>query len=807
MYCLCSMNPFKSIFAFLLFLAALTLYTPVTAQARPDKIRIVMDDNYPPFSFRDSKGVQQGILIDQWNLWEQKTGVKVEIHAMDWGKALAGMKAGEFDVIDTIFKNEERSGWLDFTKPYARLDVPIFFDKEISGITNAASLKGFVVGAKTGDNAVNILKQSGVDNLMLFNSYEEIVRAARDHRASVFVVDAPPAHYFLHKMGILNNYIQSEPLYSGEFHRGVRKGNNELLEIVGEGFAAISPGELKKIDKKWYGSSPVGAYPLRVILIAAGSITALLLGMFLWNRVLSRIIAKRTNELKTSNERYKAIFEEAADGILLGSYEGVITGANKRMQQICGKSKEELIGVHISQFFQSDILEKTPLRFDLLAQGLTVVNQRCIVRPDGSSIVVEMHTIMLADGSYQSIYHDISERKKAEEDRLSLERQLLHAQKLESLGVLSGGIAHDFNNLLQALLGNLGLALIKLPGESAARKNIDQAIKAGEKAAQLTGMMLAYSGKGVFLIKRLNLSKLVEENAAILEAAIPKNITLEQRLDNSLPDIRADAGQLQQVIMNLITNAAESIGDQGGKISFSTGVKEFDQKTLENSRLEEKLPEGRYIWMEVRDSGCGMDADTVQKLFDPFFTTKFTGRGLGMSAVLGIIRAHKGAFLVESKPGIGTNIKVLFPLIEDQITTPVLISEARESLEEEVGNMVRILVVDDEEMIRSVSFAMLEDLGYKAMLAATGKEAIDLFKSQPGGIDLVLLDQVMPDMDGVAVCRELRKIKPDIKVLLSSGFSQQEVSERFSGLELSGILPKPYNIENLRLELSRLLNP
>jgi PAS domain S-box-containing protein len=852
---------------------------------------------------------------------------------MDWGKAVTGMKKGDFDVIDTIFKTEARSEWLDFTESYARLEVPIFFDKEISGITNAASLKGFVVATKNEDNAVDILRKNGVENLMLFNSYEEIVQAAKEHKVSVFVIDAPPALYFLHKMDILNNYKQSEPLYVGEFHRAVKKGDIELLKIVEEGFVAIPPEQLKKIEKKWYGSSLGNEALAKPILTGIGGLCLLVLFLFAWNRTLKRSVDKHTAELMASEERYRIIIEQAVDGILQGSHEGVITGANDRMEFLTGRNKDKLIGLQISDIFPPESIDAVPLRFDLLQQGQIVTSQRNFIRPDGSNISIEMNTKMMPDGTYQSIYHDITERKKTEEalresedllaqiiemspismaivsndgtierinhraietfgyflddipdldrwwllaypeesyrveviaqwmdlvgkaiaenheierrqyrvtckdgtiktvlifgilisdkvfvifddisdlkkgeeERLNLERQLLHTQKLESLGILSGGIAHDFNNLLQALLGNLEIALMRLPLETPARKNIDQAIKTAQKAAQLTAMMLAYSGRGLFVIRPINLSVLVEENAAMLEASIAKTITFEQHLDKNIPYIMADAGQLQQVIMNLITNAAEAISNLRGIISLSTGVGEFDQATLKSSRLEEKQPNGRYVWMKICDNGCGMDADTQHRLFDPFFTTKFTGRGLGMSAVLGIVRAHKGGFLVESRPGVGTTIQVLFPVSEDQ-PTGLYPERASESVSgKTAGTSVKILVVDDEEMIREVSTAMLQELGYETVTASSGEEALALIHSKGNDIGVVLLDQVMPGMDGVTLFKELRKIKPGIKVLLASGFSQQEVSIRFSGLDLNGFLPKPYDLNNLVEELAKVL--
>ncbi len=805
----------------LLLVIAVFPATPSFSETRPDKIRVVMDDNYPPFSFKDSNGKQQGILIDQWRLWERQTGIKVEINAIDWGKAIAGMKSGEFDVIDTLFKTNERSEWLDFTKPYATIEVPIFFDKDIGGITDAASLKGFIVADKRGDAMINILHQNGIENLQLFDNFESLIQAAKEHKVNVFVMGKPPALYFLNRYGIADRFRQSAPLHVNQFYRAVKKNNSELLKIVDDGFATITPDELKNIDKKWYGSSLANNFPTTPIFAGVGGLSLLVLILFIWIRTLNRSVEKQTAELKsseqilrTSEEKFKAFFEQGYYLAGLLDLNGTLTDVNDTSLQLIGVGKKDVLG---RPFWETPWWAHSPEQQEKLrraiksaAEGTYVTFETIHPAPDGTLHHIDFSLRPVKDQSGTVVFlvpegRDITDWKKEEEERLHLERKLLHTQKLESLGVLSGGIAHDFNNLLQALLGNLDLALMKLPEENPARKNIDQAIKAGLHAAKLTNMMLAYSGKGLFVIKPLNLTELVEENAAMLEAAISKSITLEQHLDQAIPDISADAGQLQQVIMNLITNAAEAIDDQGGKIRLSTGVKEFDQATLNSSRLEEKQVAGHYAWLKVSDSGCGMDKDTLQKLFDPFFTTKFTGRGLGMSAVLGIIRAHKGAFLVESRPGVGTTIQVLFPVIEDQPANSCPLNADELLQKEHVCCTVKVLVVDDEEMIRTVSTAMLEQLGYKTLAAASGEEALAIFRQDGDSIDVVLLDQVMPDMDGVTVFKELRTIRPDIKVLLASGFSQQEVSERFIGLGLNGFIPKPYTLKNLTVELSRVL--
>jgi len=937
------------LFTFCLLAAlALSLAAPRPARAAPGSIRVVMDDNYPPFSFKDGNGRQQGILIDQWRLWEQKTGIKAEISALDWGNAVTRMKAGEFDVIDTIFQTEERSGWLDFTRPYAKIEVPIFFNKEISGITDAASLKGFVVAAKSGDAAIDILKKSGIDSLVLFNSYEAIIRAARDHKINVFVVDKPPALYYLYKFGIIDRYKASAPLHIGSFHRAVKKGNGALLQQVEAGFRLISAKELEQIDTKWYGSTAYRdlGLPLQYFTIIAGSLALLLLVFLTWNRTLRKKVETKTAQLKSSLETLQgntafiaSLMNAIPVPIFYKDREGYFLGVNSSFEEFYGLTQEELIGKSVfdvaprelaelyhakdlevfqhpgTQVYESQVKNAQGALRDVVFHKATFTGMdgevsgligailditerkqasRCLSENEARlrtlvQTIPDLVWLKDADGVYLScnpmferffgakeadivgktdydfvdreladffrehdriameagrpssneewvtfaadghhallntiktpmcdaegnligvlgIAHDITELKKAETERLNLERRLLHSQKLESLGVLSGGIAHDFNNLLQAILGHLDLAQMKLPRDESACKSINHAINAAKQAARLTGMMLAYSGKGSFIIKELNLTELVEQNADMLSAAISKSVRLDLRLDHALPPILADAGQLQQVVMNLITNASEAVGEESGTVTLATGVRSFDRSTLNASRLQEKLAPGSYVYMEVRDNGCGMNEETMQKLFDPFFTTKFTGRGLGMSAVLGIMHAHKGAFLVKSKPEVGTSMSVLFP-IANQVQEPVTAGGAAAG-----GNQAAnchhpgvVLVVDDEEIIRGVCVDMMEALGFETLVAANGEEALCLFQEHRELIGLVLLDQSMPGMDGITTFQELRKIDPDVKVLLASGYSREEVSSRMRGAGLWGFIQKPFILNSLSSEIQRVL--
>lgn len=411
-----------------------------------------------------------------------------------------------------------------------------------------------------------------------------------------------------------------------------------------------------------------------------------------------------------------------------------------------------------------------------------------------------------ADGSPSRMigaHVDITARRRADEERLEMERRLLHGQKLESLGVLAGGIAHDFNNLLTAILGNLELGLGELPKDSPARDAFMQAVQASRRATDLTRQMLAYSGRGQFVMAPLDLNALVRENVGLFRASVNRSVTLELRLTEGVAPILADAGQVQQVVMNLITNASEAIGDAPGMVTLSTCELECSEALLAESRVAEKPAPGRYVCLEVQDDGCGMDEATKQRLFDPFFTTKFTGRGLGLSALLGIVRGHKGAVMVNSEEGRGTRVRVLIPAAaraSAEVAEP-------EAAQKGPGRGVpggTVLVVEDEPPVRQLAARILAHLGYRVVAAEDGDEALELLRQAPHSYLCVLLDLTMPRRDGVSTFREIKQIRPDLPVILCSGFSQADATNRFTEEGLAGFLQKPYGIADLREKLAGL---
>ena len=396
---------------------------------------------------------------------------------------------------------------------------------------------------------------------------------------------------------------------------------------------------------------------------------------------------------------------------------------------------------------------------------------------------------------------DITERKRLEDERRKLEQQIQQTQKLESLGVLAGGIAHDFNNILMAVLGHAELALDEISPMSAAHDDIIQITTAARRAAELCRQMLAYSGKASFTLEQVDMGVLIEEMIHLLKTSISKKAILNLNLERGLPPIMADPSQIRQVVMNLIINASEAIGDRSGVITISMGATRCDKDYLRRTELNDDLEPGLYVHLEVADNGGGMDAGTRARIFEPFFTTKFTGRGLGLAAVMGIIHAHKGALKVYSEPDKGTTFKILFPA-QETVREKAYAEES--SILSDLQEKGTILLADDDESVRTLCVKMLERFGFTVITATDGSNAVDIYRERGNEIDLIILDLTMPNMDGAETFGEIRRLNPKALVILSSGYSKEDVTARFAGKGLTGVLHKPFTLDKLKELLSGL---
>jgi len=430
-----------------------------------------------------------------------------------------------------------------------------------------------------------------------------------------------------------------------------------------------------------------------------------------------------------------------------------------------------------------------------------------VVWPDGSLHWIAQKATVLRDQAgapvrMVGVAMDIDDRKRAEEERERLDARVQQAQKLETLGTLAGGVAHDFNNLLQAILGNTSIIRLRADSSANIQNSLEQIEIACQRASELTNQLLAYAGKGRLVVEAVDLSQLAMEMSKLLESSLPHKPRLQGQFTPGLPAVGGDPTQLRQVVMNLVINAAESLPENNGVIRLSTGAVELSADDLSSLLLGNGLVTGTYVYFEVCDTGCGMTEEIRSKVFDPFFTTKQSGRGLGLAAVLGIVRGHRGALQVHSEAGSGTVFRVLFPALgTSAINHPATYLD--QSRSHRAANT--ILVVDDEPAIRNSAKLLLESLGFSVVTASDGLDALEIFRTGPAEFCAVLLDLTMPNMSGAEAFHELRKLRADVPILVTSGFSGREPVQEFHETGRVGFIQKPYRGSELKAKLLEVL--
>jgi PAS domain S-box-containing protein len=468
---------------------------------------------------------------------------------------------------------------------------------------------------------------------------------------------------------------------------------------------------------------------------------------------------------------WQATFDAISDGIAVVDGDGRIQRCNETLGRLLEREVTHLRSARCYELWGSLPKERQPYFRACESKRRETLDLEYHGRHLRISVDPVFNDFGNVTGAVQ-IVSDITERRQ-------LEEQFRESQKFETIGTLAAGVAHDFNNLLTSIMGNASLVLGDLPTDSPLRERLDDVVRSSQRAADLTRQLLAYSGKGRHYMQKVELSGLVRHIDDLIESAIPKKVALELRLAAGLPLIEADTNQLQQIVLNLVSNAAEAIGDDAGAISIATG--------LDHSS----------VYLEVRDTGCGMEPEMKSRIFDPFFTTKFTGRGLGLAAVAGIVRTHKGSVQVNSAPGQGSTFRVFFPAAEE----PSQVTRGDAHLLTGYGT---ILVVDDEEMVRRIAQASLEVRGYSVILANNGLQAIRQVKENPN-IDLVLLDLTMPIMGGEEAIDQILEANPKIRVIVSTGYDHQEAVSRFSRKMVAGYLQKPYTSRQLTEKIQSIL--
>jgi PAS domain S-box-containing protein len=476
---------------------------------------------------------------------------------------------------------------------------------------------------------------------------------------------------------------------------------------------------------------------------------------------------------RVSAREWEITFHSIHDGLALVDAQGRVQRVNDALARLLGREKSALAGSDCATFFGALPEERQPFLRALRSRRRENVELEAGERR--LNIVVD--PIFESDGRPAGAVHIVSD---VTENR-QLEEQFREAQKFETVGTLAGGVAHDFNNLLTSIMGNASLVLGDVQPDHPFYSRLQDIVSASQRAADLTRQLLAYSGKGRHFLQKVELSALLRGMGGLIEAAVPRKITLQFRLEPFLPSVEADANQVQQVVMNLVNNGTEAIGEGTGLITISTG-----------------LDVSGSPYLEVVDNGCGMDNETKSRIFDPFFSTKFTGRGLGLAAVAGIARGHKASIQVTSAVGEGSAFRVTFPCEAPVKAPPAPVQTTYDK--------TTVLVVDDESMVRRIAQASLEIRGYRVLLATNGLEAIQMVEAHPE-VAIVLLDLTMPVMSGEEAIDLIVKARPGVQVIVSTGYGQREAAARFSRKHVQGFLHKPYTSRQLADKIEALVGP
>ncbi len=498
-------------------------------------------------------------------------------------------------------------------------------------------------------------------------------------------------------------------------------------------------------------------------------------------------MTKPLSQFTLKEEQFRTLIEHNIDGMVIIRHDRTIQFVNPAACRFLGRQADQLLGAS----FGFPVIAGQTTEIDLHGQNglVTPVEMRMVtVEWEGQT-------------NYLACLRDLTERRKSEEERKRLENQMQYAQKLESLGVLAGGIAHDFNNLLMAIVARAGLGLRSVGPESPAHPHLKHIEKSGLRGGELANQMLTYAGRGKPTIHSVNVSQLIKEMAHLLRVSISKRAVLSYDLAQTPPPIQADPSQLRQLVMIMLTNSSEAIGEQSGAITLSTGSITTNLEHLKDWYVAGDVPVGLGVYIDVRDTGPGMDADIIPKIFDPFFTTKFTGRGLGLAALLGIVRAHDGAVVVMSQKGEGTHVRLLFPTSVDE----KLNIAPFQPLATSWNPTGTVLVVDDEEDVRVASQLILEEIGFTVIVACDGREGLALYTQHAATITLVLLDLTMPHMNGEELFNAIRQQNMDVPIMLSSGYTEEDASKRFASEGVAGFIQKPYLIDTFIEKIRQVL--
>jgi PAS domain S-box-containing protein len=771
----------KTFFLVILIFICLPLFS-----SQVIKVGIYEND---PKVFMDKNGNPAGIFVDVLNEIAKNNDWKIEYIFGDWIDHITAIEENRLDVLVDAAFSQERLLKMKFNKIELLRSWLQLYTLSGERINTVSELSGKRIGLLKGSIQEGFFEDNFKDidmKLVSFNSYSESVNALKVKNIDGIIVDR-----FFYFSKLRSKEIVPAPIIfkpEGLFYAFSENSGEKLISVFDKSISDLKNDP----DSVFYRSlnshlkvftERESSKKLYILLVLITGALIVFVGLTFF---LKKQVHKKSLQVLKGERRYKEIIELAADGILLGSKEGVITEANSCMEQILGKPRDQIIGLHITKIFPKETLERNPLDFESLKKGKVIINERELTKPDGTKILIEMHTKMMPDGTYQSIYRDITERKKIME-------AVAKNQKLESIGILAGGIAHDFNNLLTGVYGYIDLAMLSCGDKDKCMKYTESAMKSLDRARGLTHQLLTFSKGGAPVIKSEKIESLVQEVARF--ALSGSKCKGEFVFDSDLLSVYIDKNQISQVIENIVINAQQSM-PSGGVVKISVNNCDVHKKG------HPVLSAGSYIKISIADTGTGIDQKHIDKIFDPFFTTKQKGSGLGLSASYSIVARHGGYIDVESVLGKGSVFHIYLP------ATEIAVAENIKSVEPDALHKGegKVIVMDDEEVIRNVLSRILSKMNYVMIGCPDGQEAIDIYrklKENGEKVKFMIFDLTVPGgMGGIETIEKIREIDKEVPVFVSSGYSEDPALSNPKEFGFSASIAKPFNLK----ELSKLLD-
>ena len=790
-------------------------------QHGPD-LRVVPDPHYPPVEFIDENGVFRGISADYLALIQEKLDTEFEIVRLaNFREILESAENREIDIILTAIDTEARRIYLDFTTPYIEIPNVIVVRQDETrhlSVTDLKDMAGIVYQA--GYTIGDILREEyGIVHALPTTDPARALRDLSTGRINAMVGNIGVISHYVRQENITNLRVAGDCNYDDVISIASRNDMPVLNNILEKALGQITAGERSEIKERWIQMEMPGFRIDRRFWIGTGGVVGLLLAItglfYLWNRSLKRQVGIKTRELQKSEEKYRIIAENTADIISILDLDLKFVYISPAITRMTGFTVEEAMGKPIETFLApeslSNVLEIFEAEKRLEAAGQADPDRSRTVElehytKDGQSIWVEVVFSLLRDENGRptgilTVGRDVTAHKQADMEREHLEEQLRQSQKMEAVGQLAGGVAHDFNNMLSVINGYAEMTLESIPPDDPLHAQVREIMKAGLRSADLVRQLLAFARKQTITPVPLDMNETIEGMLGMLRRLIGEDIELLWFPGENLASVRMDPSQVDQMLANLVVNARDSI-ENGGKITIETRNARFDSQYC---RLHPGFVEGNFVMMAVSDDGCGMDEETRRRLFEPFFTTKPQGKGtgLGMPMVYGIVKQNKGFINVYSETVTGTTIKLYLPRLEEEGRAIEMPDPASHETPPSGGETV--LLVEDNAQLMELAGVMLEQLGYKVLSAATPTEAIRIAGNHAGAIDILMTDVVMPEMNGKILMQHIRILRPGIRCLFMSGYTENVIAHHGVVDDDVFFLQKPFSRETLADRLREVM--